>query len=257
MAVAVLSTAGRAVRDRVSPEEWETRVDLAALYRLVAKHGLTDLTATHISARIPGTEDQFLLNPLGLLFSQVTASNLVKVDIEGNILDGEYPINAAGYTIHSAVHAARHDVDCVAHTHTPAGMAVAALPEGLLPLTQQSMRFYRRTAYHDYEGIALDLDERERLVRDLGDKSVMMLRNHGVLVCGRSIRHAWVLLYRLEKVCKAQLAAMATGAKLVFPSAETCEKAYQQFEEGDRSYRQDGWESQLRLLDRDDSSWRH
>ena len=257
MAVAALSTAGSPVRDRVSPEEWETRVNLAALYRLVAKHGMTDLTATHISARIPGTEDQFLLNPLGLLFSQVTASNLVKVDIDGNILDGDHPINAAGYTIHSAVHAARHDVDCVAHTHTPAGMAVSALPEGLLPLTQQSMRFYGRTAWHDYEGIALDLDERERLVRDLGDASVMMLRNHGVLVCGRTIRHAWVLLYRLEKVCKAQLAAMATGAKLVLPSAETCEKAYQQFEHGDRSYRQDGWESQLRLLDRDDSSWRH
>ena len=256
MAVTALRNS-MSVRERVSPEEWQTRLDLAAIYRLVAKHGMTDLTATHISARVPGTENQFLLNPLGLLFSQVTASNLIKVDIEGNILDGEYPINAAGYVIHSAVHAARHDVECVAHTHTPAGMAVAALPQGLMPLTQQSMRFYGRTAYHGYEGIALDLDERERLVEDLGDNSVMMLKNHGVLVCGRTIRHAWVLLYRLEKVCKAQLAAMATGAKLRLPSPETCEKAYGQFEEGDRGYRQDGWESQLRLLDRADPSWRH
>ena len=247
----------QSVKDQVSPEEWQTRLDLAALYRLVAKHGFTDLTATHISARVPGTHDQFLLNPLGLLFSQVTASNLIKVDIDGNVISGEYPINAAGYTIHSAVHAARHDVDCVAHTHTPAGMAMSALPDGLLPMTQQSMRFYGRTAYHDYEGIALELDERERLVRDLGDNSVMMLRNHGVLVCGNTVRHAWVLLYRLEKVCKAQLAAMATGAKIRFPSKETCEKAYRQFEDGDRSYRQDGWESQLRLLDRADPSWRH
>lgn len=245
------------VRDRVSPEEWQTRLDLAALYRLVAKHGMTDLTATHISARVPGTEDQFLLNPLGLLFSQVTASNLVKIDTDGNILDGEYPINAAGYTIHSAVHEARHDVECVAHTHTPAGMAVAALPGGLMPLTQQSMRFYGRVAYHDYEGIALDVDEKERLVSDLGDNSVMMLQNHGVLVCGRTIRHAWVLLYRLEKVCKAQLAAMATGAKLRLPSEETCRKALDQFDGGDRTYRQDGWESQLRLLDRADPTWRH
>ena len=256
MAVTALRNS-MSVRERVTPEEWQTRLDLAALYRLVAKHGMTDLTATHISARVPGTENQFLLNPLGLLFSQVTASNLIKVDIDGNILDGEYPINAAGYVIHSAVHAARHDVECVAHTHTPAGMAVAALPQGLMPLTQQSMRFYGRTAYHGYEGIALDLDERERLVEDLGDNSVMMLKNHGVLVCGRTIRHAWVLLYRLEKVCKAQLAAMATGGTLRLPSQETCEKAHGQFEDGDRSYRQDGWESQLRLLDRADPSWRH
>jgi ribulose-5-phosphate 4-epimerase/fuculose-1-phosphate aldolase len=256
MAVTALRNSS-SVQERVSPEEWQTRVELAALYRLVAKHGLTDLTATHISARVPGTEDQFLLNPLGLLFSQVTASNLVKIDTDGKILDGDYPVNAAGFTIHSAVHGARHDVDCVAHTHTSAGMAVSALPDGLLPLTQTSMRFYNRTAYHGYEGIALDLDERERLVADLGDNSVMMLKNHGVLVCGRTIRHAWVLLYRLEKVCKAQLAAMATGAKLRFPSKETCEKALTQFDGGDRSYRQDGWESQLRLLDRVDTSWRH
>ncbi len=257
MAMAALSIEFASVRDRVSAEEWQTRVDLAGLYRLVAKHGMTDLTATHISARVPGTRDQFLLNPHGLLFSQVTASNLVKIDLDGKVIDGEYGVNAAGFTIHSAVHAARHDVDCVAHTHTPAGMAVAALPDGLIPLTQASMRFYGRTAYHGFEGVALDLDERERLVADLGEASVMMLKNHGILVCGRTIRHAWVLLYRLEKVCQVQLAAMATGAELLHPSKALCEKALAQFDRGDNSYRQDGWESQLRLLDRVDPSWRH
>jgi ribulose-5-phosphate 4-epimerase/fuculose-1-phosphate aldolase len=258
MAVAALSANGKSVRDLVSPEEWETRVNLAALYRLVDKHGMTDLTATHISARIPGSHDQFLLNPHGLLFSQVTASNLVKIDVDGNLLmESEYPVNAAGFTIHSAVHMARHDIDCVAHTHTVAGMAISALPQGLMPFCQQAMRFHKRTSYHDFEGIADDLEERERLVRDMGDTSVMLLRNHGHLVCGRTIRHAWVLLYRLEKVSKAQLAALATGAKLLMPSDAMAEHASRQFDDGDRTYRQDGWESQLRLLDRVDSSYRH
>ena len=169
MVATAAKPAASSVRESMSEEEWQTRVDLAALYRVVAKHGMTDLGGTHLSARVPGPEHHFLLNPFGLLFEEVTASNLVKVDMDGNIVgESEYPVNAAGFTIHSAVHMARPEIRCVAHTHTVAGIALSCLQEGLLPITQHSMRFYKRVAYHDWEGIATNLDERERLVRDLG-----------------------------------------------------------------------------------------
>ena len=172
----------------ISDAEWRMRVDLAACYRLIAHYDMDDMFATHISARVPGGEDHFLLNPYGVLFEQITASSLVKVDLDGNIVqDTEHTINPAGFVIHSAVHAARHDALCVIHTHTVAGMAVACMEEGLLPLTQKSMRFYNRIAYHDYEGVADDLDERERLVRDLGKHNALILRNHGLLVCGKNV----------------------------------------------------------------------
>lgn len=247
------------VKDQVSAEEWALRLDLAAMYRLSAKHGMTDLTFTHFSARIPGEEDQFLLNPYGLRFEQITASSLVKVDMDGQILlDNGHGVNAAGFTIHSAVHMARHDLACAVHTHTPAGMAVSVLPQGLMALTQKSMRYYDRTAYHDYEGVALDLDERDRLIADFGETHhTMMLRNHGVLVGASSVRLAWTRLYTLEKTMQAQLLAMASGAKLREPPAEACAKVAAQWDKGDDSYRQDGWESQLRLLDRADPTWRH
>jgi len=257
MAVTALKHDPETVREQVGDTEWQARVDLAAIYRLVAKHGMTDLTATHISARIPGTEDQFLLNPYGVLFDQITASSLVKIDVDGQILlDNGYSVNAAGFCIHSAVHMARHDVDCVAHTHTPIGMAISAVPGGLLPMSQKSMRFYKRVAYHPFEGIANDLDERERLIADLGDKDVLILDNHGFLVCGKTIRQAWTRLYNLEKATKAQMAAQATGARIRMPSPELCDHVYGQFQSGDSAYRQDGWESQLRLLDRLDPSFR-
>lgn len=257
MAVTALRTKP-SLRDRVSEEEWQLRTDLAALYRLVAKHGMTDGTATHLSARLPGPDHHFLLNPHGLLFDQVTASNLVRVDMDGNVLEGEYPVNAAGFCIHSAVHMARPDVVCVAHTHTAAGMALSALPQGLMALTQKSMRYYGRTAYHDYEGIALDLDERDRLIADLGETNhTMILRNHGVLVMGPSVRLTWTRLYTLEKTMRVQLAAMASGGTLLRPSEELCRHVAAQWDKGDETYRQDGWESQLRLLDRADPAWRH
>jgi len=255
MAVTALKTPSK-VRDLVSPEEWQARVDLAAFYRLVARHGMTDLNATHVSVRVPGTHDQFLLNPYGPMFSKITASSLVKIDVDGNVILGDFPINAAGFCIHSAVHMARHDVDCVAHTHTRAGMAISALPQGIEFFSQKSMRFYNKIAYHDFEGIALDLDERERLIRDLGENDALILRNHGLLVCGRSVRHAWTLLYNLEKISKVQLAVAATGAAVIQPGKEACEHCHEQFAAGDRTYRQDGWESQLRLLDRIDPSFR-
>jgi len=247
------------VKDQVSAEEWGLRLDLAALYRLAAQHGMTDLTYTHFSARIPGEEDQFLLNPYGLRFEQVTASSLVKIDMDGNILlDNGHGVNAAGFTIHSAIHMARHDLNVAAHTHTPAGMAISALPDGLMALTQKSMRYYGRTACHDYEGVALDLDERERLIEDFGSENhTMMLRNHGVLVCAPTVRLAWTRLYTLEKTMQAQLLAMGAGAALRLPPQEACEKVAGQWDKGDATYRQDGWESQLRLLDRADPTWKH
>ena len=248
------------LKEQVSAEEWALRLDLAALYRLAAKHGMTDLTYTHFSARIPGEDvDAFLLNPYGLRFDQVTASSLVKIDVDGNILlDNGHGVNAAGFTIHSAVHMARHDLAVAAHTHTPAGMAVSALPEGLTPLTQKSMRFYGRTAYHGFEGPALDLDERERIIADFGsDKHTMILQNHGIMVCAPSVRLAWTRLYTLEKTMQAQLLAMASGAPLRTPPQEACEKVAAQWDKGDDTYRQDGWESQLRLLDRIDPTWKH
>ncbi len=240
-----------AVRDRVSAEEWQTRIDLAACYRLVAMHGWTDQIYTHISAQVPGPEEHFLLNPYGLMFDEVTASSLVKVDLDGNIVDDTpWQINQAGFTIHSAVHAARHDVACVIHTHTKAGMAVSAQRDGLLPLTQHSMQFYGHLAYHDYEGIALDLDERDRLVRDLGGHHAMILRNHGLLTAGRSIPEAFALLYGLEVSCQAQIAAQSGGVELVIPSKAVCEHAAAQFWRSDEPSGDMAWKAHLRKLDR-------
>jgi len=247
------------VKDQVSDEEWALRLDLAGMYRLAAKHGMTDLTFTHFSARIPDADNQFLLNPYGLRFEQITASSLVRVDMDGNItLDNGHSVNAAGFTIHSAVHMARHDLQCAVHTHTPAGMAVSALPQGLMALTQKSMRYFGKTCYHDYEGVALDLDERDRLIEDFGaENHTMMLRNHGVLVCASSVRLAWTRLYTLEKTMQAQLLAMSSGAALRLPPEEACAKVAAQWDKGDDTYRQDGWESQLRMLDRADPTWAH
>lgn len=242
------------VRDQVSPEEWQTRVDLAACYRLVAHYGWTDLIYTHISARVPGKEEHFLLNPYGLMFEEVTASSLVKVDMDGEVvMDSPFEVNAAGFTIHSAVHMARHDVACVIHTHTRAGMAIAAQKDGLLPLTQNSMMFHGdRLAYHDYEGIAFDLTERERLIADLGDRFAMVLRNHGLLACGRTIAEAFEILHNLEHACEAQIEAQSGGGPLIVPSEEVCRHTADQFwSHGDKEpFGALAWPALRRLMDR-------
>ncbi len=213
--------------------ERQLREDLAAAYRLVAHYGMDDSIYTHISARVPGTEDQFLINPFGMLFRDITASSLVKIDLEGRILDDSpYDVNPAGFTIHSAVHSARHDAACVLHTHTVAGVAVSCQEEGLLPLNQWSMQFTGRVAYHAYEGIALDLDERQRLVADLGDKPVMVLRNHGLLTCGRTVGEAFRLMHNMERSCRAQLAIQAAGAPVIRPSAAIATKTAGQYAAG-------------------------
>jgi ribulose-5-phosphate 4-epimerase/fuculose-1-phosphate aldolase len=250
----------KSVREQVSPDEWSARVNLAAAYRLIALYGYTEMIANHISCRVPGHHDQFLINPYGMLYEEIDASCLIKVDVEGNTLfnQTDYNVNVAGFVIHSAIHMARHDVDCVAHTHTPAGMAVSAMECGLLPLTQTSMRFVH-IAYHDFEGIADDLGERERLVRDLGEHEAMVLRNHGLLVVGRTIPATFNLLYRMERACEIQVMALSCNTKLIIPSDEILEKTFDKVKPRlDRPNRNGdlAWPALLRKLDRVDPSYR-
>jgi len=221
------SLAGSAsLKGKVSQEEWQARVDLAALYRLAALHGWDDMIYTHISARIPGPEHHFLINPYGLFFEEMTASALVKIDLDGAILqETPYFINPAGFTIHSAIHAAREDAHYVMHLHTDQGVAVAAQKEGLLPLSQHALVILPSLAYHDYEGIALNHEEKDRLVHDLGDKSVMLLRNHGTLAVGRTAADCWIGMFYLERACKQQVMALTCGREnvLIAPEASQAE----------------------------------
>jgi ribulose-5-phosphate 4-epimerase/fuculose-1-phosphate aldolase len=197
---------------KVGPEEWKVRVDLAAAYRLIAHYGWDDLIFTHLSARVPGPEHHFLLNPYNLMFEEVTASSLVKVDMQGLPVEpSPFITNPAGFTIHSAIHMARADAHAVIHLHTPHGQAVSAHAEGLLPLTQTAMLIRDEVAYHDYEGVAVDLDERARIIADLGDKCAMLLRNHGTLAVGETVGEAFVRIYFLERACQAQILALSAG----------------------------------------------
>lgn len=210
------------------------RVELAAAYRLIAHFKMDDSIFTHISARAPADEGDhaFLINPYGLRFDEVTAGNLVTVDLEGNILRDDYGagMNKAGFTIHSAVHEARPEIRCVLHTHTVAGVAISSMEEGLLPLNQWSLQFHNRLAFHDYEGIALDLAERERLVADLGDRRVMVLRNHGLLTCGKTVGEAFSLMFNMERACRAQIAIMSSGGKMRPVEGQLAEKTARQFD---------------------------
>ena len=242
----------------MSDAEWETRVDLAACYRLAAHYRMTDLIYTHISARVPGPDEHFLINAYGLLFDEMSASTLVKVDIDGNIIEDPLGtgINPAGFVIHSAIHKARHDVQCVMHTHTGAGLAVAAQKRGLLDISQHSMRFHNRVAYHDYEGVALDLDEQQRLQANLGDKFVMILRNHGLLTCGTTVADAWDNMYYMERACQAQIGAMAGNAELIECAPAVAERVAQQFARPNRESRTKHWPAMLRLLDKIDPAYK-
>ena len=271
----------RSIRARVSAEEWELRVNLAACYRLVARYGMTDLIYNHITARVPGPEHHILINAYGMLYEEVTASSLIKVDLAGNIIDKDdhpYSVNAAGYIIHSAVHEARDDAHCVVHTHTPAGIAVSAMEEGLLPLSQTAMRFHGHVAYHDYEGPAFNRGEKGRLVRHLGDKSAMILRNHGLLVCAPSIPQAFNLIYWLEQACRIQVQILSTrrplhkaAKKVVALTAEalsgteitldneasTNPNLKRGAQKAGSGYGMLEWPALLRALDRQDTSYRN
>jgi len=252
------------MRDKVSAAEWATRVDLAACYRLIELYGMTDMIANHVSARVPDEEGAFLINPYGMFYEEITASSLIKVDFAGDIvakpdfsaLGQDFGINRAGYVIHSAIHRARPAVGCVIHTHTWAGMAVSAMTCGVLPLTQTAMRF-AKVGYHAYESVAIDLDEQERLVADLGDADVMVLHNHGLLAVGPSIPETFSNIYRLELACRAQVAAMSCQTELITPPAEVIARTNHLYRPNVR--RRWGileWPGLLRRLDRRDPSYR-
>lgn len=246
------------IRDRVSVEEWQARVDLAAAYRLVALHGWDDLIFTHISARVPGSNHHFLLNPYGMMFEEVTASSLVKIDLDGTkVMDSSYAINPAGFTIHSAVHEAREDALCVMHLHTDYGIAVSAQKEGLLPISQQAMFPLASLAYHDYEGLALNEEEKPRLVADLGEKKYLILRNHGLLTLGQTVAEAFLSMYILERACRIQILAQSGRGELHLVAAPIIDLTAKQLSAvtvGQGA--QLAWPGLLRKLDRIDPSYR-
>lgn len=246
-------------RSEVSEAEWETRINLAACYRLVALWGMDEMIANHISARVPGEPGHFLINAYGLLYEEITASSLIKIDLDGNVIwkpSFDYGVNRAGFVIHSAIHRARHEVDCIIHTHTPAGMAVSAMPDGLLPMTQTAMRF-SRVGYHDFEGVAVNLEEQARIVADLGDADLLILRNHGLLTVAPSIPQAFSNIYRAELACRAQVMAMAGGGRIVLPAAEVIGQTNHMYQPNVR--RPFGileWPALLRKLDRMGANFR-
>jgi ribulose-5-phosphate 4-epimerase/fuculose-1-phosphate aldolase len=255
MATSMASRASTAI----SEAEWAIRTDLAAAYRMVAHFGWDDLVFTHLSARVPGPDHHFLLNPYNLGFDEITASSLVKVDLEGQALvPGSGPVNPAGFTIHSALHMAREDAHCVVHLHTPHGQAVAAMAEGLLPLTQSALNVIHDLAYHDYEGVATDLDERARIVADIGDKSLLILRNHGTLAVGETIADAFLRVYFLERACEAQVHALSVGREgvLVTPPGTVERVASQNAGVAAVVSRQLVWPMLLRRMDRIDDGYR-
>jgi ribulose-5-phosphate 4-epimerase/fuculose-1-phosphate aldolase len=245
------------VRERVSREEWDQRVALAAAYRLVALYRWDDLVFTHLSARVPGPDHHFLINPYGMLFHEITASSLVKIDLAGNvIMDSPYAINPAGFTIHSAIHAAREDAKCVLHVHSLNGVAVSAQKGGLLPISQQSIFVLSSLAYHDYEGVALREDEKSRLVRDLGDKSFFLLRNHGLITVGDNVPDAFLRLYLFESACTIQVRAQAGGGELIPVDPRIVETAQAQAMQATRGAGGAlAWPGLLRMLDRVDRSY--
>lgn len=246
------------IREQVSKEEWEARVDLAAAYRLVAHYGLDDLIFTHLSARVPGPEHHFLINPYGMMFEEITASSLVKINLAGEIvMPSPYFVNPAGFTIHSAVHAAREDALCVIHLHTDYGIAVSVQADGLLPISQQALLALSSLAYHDYEGLALNESEKPRLVADLGKKNSLILRNHGLLTVGKTAAEAFLSMYILERACRIQILSQAGGGTLLPVSAEILRSVAAQM--GAVTVGQGAqltWPGLLRKLDRMDSSFR-
>lgn len=247
--------------------EWRLRQELAACYRLLAHFRMTDLIYTHCTVRIPGPEHRYLINPYGLMWDEITASNLVLLDRDGKAVGARKPyINLAGFVIHGAIHDSRSDAQCIIHTHTRAGCAVAAQRDGLLPINQISLEFFGRVAYHDYEGISYDLDEQQRLVRDLGEQPVMILRNHGLLTVGKTVAQAFLRMYYLEKACEIQVAATSTGQPFILPPDDICRRAERQFNApeptaspqlvADPNELNLAWDALLRLLDRLDPSYR-
>lgn len=244
---------------KYSAAEWQMRVDLAACYRLAAMHGFSDIVWNHITAKIPGTEN-FLINRFGLRHDEITASNLVTLDLDGNVTDpgsvssDHEDINVTGYVIHSAIHAARPDLHCVMHSHSEYGLAVSALKEGLIPMVQDAMPFYNQVAYHDYEGMSTDIDERQRLAASLGDKKVLILRNHGILTGGATVGEAFVLMYYLERACRTQMQVLASGREFTLPPDNVCKAVAEQYDIFPHGKYE--WPALLRKLDQQDPGYK-
>ena len=253
---------GKRIRDLVTEEEWRVRVELAAAYRLSEYYGLTELTANHISCCVPGEEGHFLINPYGMLYDEVTASSLIKIDLDGNVVlsTGEYGVNKAGFVIHAAVHAARKDAFCVAHTHTAAGMAVSALACGLLPISQTCMRFYH-VAYHDFDGMAEDHAIGQKIAADLGEHHYMILRNHGLLACASSVGDTFHAIWRLERACQTQIMALSCGTTVTEPDPKFCESVYQKLHQSPKEKKAgeaqyvSPWSALLRKMEKLDPSF--
>jgi ribulose-5-phosphate 4-epimerase/fuculose-1-phosphate aldolase len=247
------------IEGQVSPAEWKARVDLAACYRLIDLYGMSDTIANHISVRVPGEPGHYLINPYGMLYDEISASSLLKINLDGEVISKpafDYGVNRAGFVIHSAVHAARHDVDCIIHTHTAAGMAVSALSCGLLPITQTGMRF-AHVGYHDYEGVVLDLGEQARLVASLGTNDLLILRNHGLLAVGQTIAQAFNTMHRAELACRSQIMAMSCGVELICPPAQVVEETFMNYQpQVRRPFGVLDWPAMLRKLDKIDTSYR-
>ena len=251
------------VREQVSEAEWALRTQLAACYRIIDHLGWTELIWSHTTVRVPGPETHFLINPYGLRYDEVTASNLVKIDLDGKVVGAvDHMINPAGFVIHSAIHAVRHDAACVMHIHTPAGMAVAAQANGLLPVSMYALGYDGQIAYHDFEGPSLTLDERERLAKNLGDKNLLILRSHGTLTCGRTIPEAFLHMYRLQRSCEVQLMAQGGGGKLIVPPAKVRKDSVDLSQEffktgGFSTYGELEFSALVRLMDKKDPSYRN
>jgi len=245
----------------IGDAEWKVRTDLAACYRLVARYGMSDLIYNHITAKVPDSPGHFLINPFGLLYDEITASCFYTLDWDGNVVrhpDSEFSVNRAGYLIHSAIHKARPDLHCVMHTHTRAGMAVSAMKKGLLPLTQTAMRFYNAIGYHDYEVPTADASERERIAADLGPHNAMIMRNHGLIACGRTVQDTWNLMYWLETACQVQVDVLGSGAELALPSHELATTMSRRYgPDGAVDFAPMEWPALLRLLDREDPSYKN
>jgi ribulose-5-phosphate 4-epimerase/fuculose-1-phosphate aldolase len=245
------------VRAEVSAEEWQARVELAACYRLVSHLGWNDGLGTHIAARVPGEKERFLLNPVGLMFHEITASSLIKVDMDGTVRnETEFRVNSGGLAIHGAVFQARPEVNASLHTHTEAGMAISVLDCGLLPITPLAMRFHKRLAFHDYYGQAGQFDDRERIGDDLGPHYAMIMKNHGLLTVGRDMGEAFIGMCALESAIKAQLRALSTGIKIIVPSEEVCDRAANQRQNMNARSYAEGWKGWMRLADQLDASFR-
>jgi len=244
----------------MSNVEWHLRQDLAACYRAFVHYGWTDLIFTHLSVRVPGEVNQYIINPYGLLFQEITASNLIKVDFDGNVIQGDYPYNAAGHSIHSAVLKARPDINVVLHSHTRAGMAVSCMESGLLPLTQQANEIMGLVAYHDYDVATNNEQECQRLGQDIGDRWLMIMHNHGLLSAGRNVAEAFYLLYTLENACKVQVDVLSSGAKQKLPKSAALKRLEQEGKlpaSGPAQYVMDAWDSVVRMLEQKDSSFRN